>query len=350
MSYQAAFYPPSSKAATPATVALEGDALVIRTAAESVVWPRATLRIEHSAVAGGPVRISSNEGPGLLMVTDPALLAVFGVRSSSGASALAKGLMILFAASLALLLGGYFLFLPWFAGFLARRVPVSLEQQLGRAAVEQLAPVSQRCEDPAVTRPVRAIVDKLARAERGAEYPFQVFVVKDKAINALATPGGYIVVYTGLLEKTKTPEELAAVLGHEMTHVTRRHSMVGIMRAMTFWVLVSYMVGDTTGIIIQSVGALSQLSYQRGQEEEADRGAMELFEAARVDPRGLEDAFTMLSKETPAVPETAHFFSTHPRTEDRLADIRRWAQRVHYRAQPVLDEATPWPPRSECMR
>jgi Zn-dependent protease with chaperone function len=351
MNYRAAFYEDSATAAQPVSVTALGDSLIIRRegSGEAVTWLLSHLRFEESAFAGGPLRVSSSSGPGLLMASDPELIALFGIRRKSGSTALAQGLAILLAASLALLLGGYFLFLPWFAGVLARRVPLTLEQQLGRAAVEQLAPVAKRCEDPEVVRPVRAIAGRLARTEPGTGYTFEVFVVKDPMVNALATPGGYIVVYTGLLGKTKTPEELAAVLGHEMTHVTERHSMTGIMRAMTFWVLVSYLIGDTTGMLVQSVGALSQLSYQRGQEEEADRGAMRLFEAARVDPRGLERAFTMLSKETPEVPETARFFSTHPRTADRLAEIRKWAEQVHYRPEPILGGGAPWLPEGNCQ-
>ena len=354
MTYSAAFYGPSSAAAQPVTVALAGDGLVIRLdqLQEPLSWPLASLRFEEGAVAGGPLRITSPVSPGLLMVSDPGLLTLLGRRQKSGAAALGQGLAMFAAALLALILLGYFVVLPWFAGALARRIPASLEQQLGRAAIDQLAPVSQRCEDEAVRKPVRAIVDKLAKHAPKMDYAFQVYIVKDKTVNALATPGGYIVVYTGLLEKTKTPEELAAVLGHEMTHVTGHHSTVGIMRAMTFWVMLSYLIGDPTGFVVQAAGALSQLSYQRGQEEEADQGAMRLFEAAHIDPRGLEESFTMLGKETPDVPASAKYFSTHPRTEDRLAEIRQWAKGLTYRPEPLLagDAAAQWPPRGACMQ
>jgi beta-barrel assembly-enhancing protease len=351
--HQAAFYAPSSPSAQPARVSFEGDSVVIEIdqapGAEPMRWPRAALQFEEGAVAGGPIRVTSPSGPGLLMVSDPALLALFGRRQKSGATALGQGLAIFLAVTVALILAGYFLFLPWIAGVLARSVPASVEQQIGRAAIEQLAPVAQRCEDEAVRKPVRTIVDKLGRRAPNMGYAFQVYIVKDKMVNALATPGGYIVVYTGLLEKTKSPEELAAVLAHEMTHITGRHSTVGIMRAMTFWIMLSYLIGDPSGMLVQAAGALSQLSYQRGQEEEADLGAMKLFEQARVDPRGLEQAFTMLSKETPEIPASARYFSTHPRTEDRLAEIRKWRATASYRPEPLLDVGTPWPPRGDCM-
>lgn len=347
MSYRAAYYGPETSAATPATVMLERDSLVIHPdgAGKPVLWPRDSLRIDDGSVAGGPLRVSSPAGSGLLMISDPELQGLLGVHRQSGASALAKGLLLIGAFAVASILAGYYLFLPWIAGVMARRIPASFEQRLGRTALDQLAPVAQRCEDESVRKPVRAIVDKLARYAPKMDYSFQVYIVKDKTVNALATPGGYIVVYTGLLEKTKTPEELAAILAHEMTHVTAHHGTVGIMRAMTFWVMLSYLIGDPSGILVQAAGALSQLSYQRGQEEEADRGAMRLFEEARIDPQGLEDSFKMLSQELPDLPASARYFSTHPRTEDRLADIRDWERKVNYRPRPLLDGSLAWPPR-----
>jgi beta-barrel assembly-enhancing protease len=351
--YPAAFYGPGAISAQPASVTVTEDLIVIDLdglAAEPLRWPRVSLKFEEGAVVGGPLRITSGAGEGLLMASDADLLSALGRRSRSGSSALAKGLLIFAAITLGLLLAFYFLLLPWIAGVLARHVPASIEQQLGRMALDQLAPPTQRCEDEAVRKPVRAIVDKLAKHAPKMDYPFQVYIVKDKTINALATPGGFVVVYTGLLQKTKTPEALAAVLAHEMTHVTGRHGMVGVMRGMTFWAMLSYLVGDATGIVVQAAAALSQLSYQRGQEEEADRGAMLLFESARIDPRGLEESFAMLSKETPDVPAAAKYFSTHPSTEDRLAEIRKWAKTMSYRPEPLLaNTAAVWPPRGACM-
>ena len=348
MSYPAQYYAPGSGEAQSAAVTVSAESLIIAVDPEPVTWPRQAIQFADSAVAGGPLRITCAAIPGMLLVSDPGLRALLGRRQKSGAAALGQGLAIIAAVALAAILGGYYLLLPWIAGAMARRIPASIEQQLGRAALEQLAPVAKRCEDEKLRKPVRAIVDKLARQAPDMGYGFQLYIVRDEMVNAFATPGGFIVVYTGLLGKTKSPEELAAVLAHEMTHVTARHATVGIMRAMTFWIMLSYLIGDPTGIIVQAAGALNELSYQRGQEEEADRGAMRLFEQAHVDPRGLERAFTMLSKETPDIPAAARYFSTHPRTEDRLREIRQWQEHARYRAEPLLADATPWPPRGAC--
>ena len=350
MSYLADFYGPSSTEPKPVSVSIDETGLTIVPAdgAGPQFWPRPSLRLEDSAVAGGPLRVSSPTGPGLLMVSDAGLRYALGRSSKSGATALGQGLAIIAAVLVGSILAGYYVLLPWVAGALARRIPASIEQQLGRAALEQLAPPAQRCEDESVRKPVRAIVDRLASKSPDMGYPFQLYIVKDKTVNAFATPGGFIVVYTGLLEKTKSPEELAAVLAHEITHVTERHSTVGMMRAMTFWVMLAYLIGDPTGIIVQAAGALSQLSYQRGQEEEADRGAMRLFEQAHVDPRGLDRAFKMLSSEAPDLPAAARYFSTHPRTEDRLREIRKWEQTARYSVTPLLTAGSVWPPAGAC--
>lgn len=343
----AVYYDGDSSQPLDALLSVSGGVLIISIPGRiPFEWPRAAVRVETAAVAGGPARISIPDSKALLMTADQALLgALLGKRETSGASALGQGLLILTAVSAGLLAAGYFLFLPWIAGVMARRVPVSVEQQLGRVALEQLAPASQRCSDETVRKPVRAIVDKLTRFAPPMGYPFQVYVVNDKQVNAFATPGGYVVVYTGLLEKTASPEELAAVLAHEVTHVTERHGTVGLMRGAVFWVMLAYLVGDPSGVLIQMAGAFSQLSYQRGQEEAADRGAMHLFEQARIDPKGLTRAFEMIGKETPDLPAAARYFSTHPRTEDRLAEIRKWQKSADYRAEPLPSTEGRWPPR-----
>src|SRR5262249_5987220 len=101
MSYPAAFYSAGSSAARPVTVTTLGETLVIQFdgSDERVSWSRTELRFEENAVAGGPLRVSSQTSPGLLMISDPELLALFGRRQKSGSTALAQGLAILLAAS-----------------------------------------------------------------------------------------------------------------------------------------------------------------------------------------------------------------------------------------------------------
>ena len=341
----AQFYEAGSAAPRDVAVTLEPGVLRI---GEEAAWPVASLIFEESSVVGGPCRVRSQAAPGLLMVADAALLNALGRRRRSASAALGTGLAVIAAAFIGLLAAGYFLFLPWMAGFLARRLPASIEQQMGRSALDEFAPAASRCESEEIRKPVRAIVDRLTSRIPKLAYPFQIHIVKNSAVNAVALPGGYIVVYTGLLDKTRTPEELAAVLGHEIIHVTGHHGTTAVMRTAVFWAMLSFLIGDPTSLLVGAASALSQLSYGRSQEEEADRGAMQLFELAHADPKGLEGAFQMLSKEEADLPGAARYFSTHPQIGDRLAAVRAWKAKVKYTVEPLVAPETAWPPRGAC--
>ncbi|MBM3793353.1 MAG: M48 family metallopeptidase [Acidobacteria bacterium] len=342
----AQFHEAGSSSAREVAVTLAPGVLRI---GEEAAWPVVSLVFEESSVAGGPCRVRSQVAPGLLMVSDTALLNALGHRQRSASTALGTGLVMVAGGLIGLLAASYFLFLPWMAGFLARQLPVSIEQQMGRAALEEFAPVASRCDSEEIRKPVRAIVDRLTTSVPKLAYPFQVYIVKNNTVNAVALPGGYIVVFTGLLDKTRTPEELAAVLGHEIIHVTGHHGTTAVMRATVFWAMLSFLTGDPTSLLVGAASALSQLSYGRSQEEAADRGAMELFELVRADPKGLEGAFEMLSKERADLPGAARYFSTHPQIGDRLAAVRAWKAKVKYQPEPLVAAGAAWLPRGACI-
>ena len=79
-------------------------------------------------------------------------------------------------------------------------------------------------------------------------YKFEVTVVKSDVVNAFALPGGYVVVFTGLMKKAETGEEVAGVLGHELNHVLQRHGMERIVKNLGLIAVVSIILGDQQGL------------------------------------------------------------------------------------------------------
>ena len=114
--------------------------------------------------------------------------------------------------------------IPAAAAILAAHVPVSWEERLGQAAVEQLTASRRRCVDPEREAAIDAIVKLLLAPRPSVPYTFRVTVVDDQTVNAFAVPGGQVILLRGLLERTRTPEELAGVLAHELQHVLQRHA------------------------------------------------------------------------------------------------------------------------------
>jgi predicted Zn-dependent protease len=241
----------------------------------------------------------------------------------------------------------FFIFgVPLVTQFAARYIPVSWEEKLGEVSSGQLTLGRQTCEDSPLERAVEEMVRKLQKGVGKSPYTYRVKVVRDPLVNAFAAPGGYVVVFSGLAEKTSRPEELAAVLAHELQHVEQRHTTQGVVRAIGIGALVTLILGDSSaGSIARE---LTQLSFSRGDEESADRGGWDTMVRAGVDPRGMVDMFRILQREAPDMPKALNYLSTHPNVADRIESAERRA--ATYRGNPaaILGESNWAAVKSSC--
>ncbi len=233
---------------------------------------------------------------------------------------LAVGLLCLLS------LTGYLLWqsIPMVLAGLVRLVPVSIEEQLGRAVVAGLARPGSVCEDEATKTLVKAAVARLESAMPKSAYQFDVQVVKNPQVNAMAAPGGHIVVFSGLIDKMDNPEQLAAVLAHEMQHVVQRHSMKGIVRAVGLQAFLSLVIGDP-GILGDLAGNLTVLHFIRSDEESADDAALDTLMRAGIAPVEMQKAFENLSKgsEERGFETTLKYLSTHPPLRERIERVKQ---------------------------
>jgi len=203
-------------------------------------------------------------------------------------------------------------------------IPIAWEEGLGEVVVQGNSQGSELI-DPRLVDPVKTIVDRIAAAEPGQPYTLTLHIVENPQVNAFAAPGGHIVVFTGLLEKTQRPEELAGVLAHEFQHVFRRHGLRNMVHSVKWQVLASLLVGDVGAVQQVVLGHAPQfltLAYGRGLEEEADIEGAKLLVAAGIDPLGLVDFFKILqSNEAVSIPEV---ISSHPDTASRIHNLEDW--------------------------
>jgi predicted Zn-dependent protease len=222
----------------------------------------------------------------------------------------------------------YLFGIPALAARAAIRVPVSWEERLGNGAVAYLAPPERRCEDPRLTAAIQKIVDRLMKAAPPSPYTIRVYVTDSLAFNAFAAPGGTVVVYRGLVERTDSPEQLAGVLAHELQHVLNRHATRGIIQHASSGLLIAALTGDMTGPLTYGLEAgrlLGQMRYSRGAEEEADTEGLKMLLAARVDPEGIIGFFELLRKKEGSGSNVLQYLSTHPTSRERMAALRALA-------------------------
>lgn len=194
------------------------------------------------------------------------------------------------------------------------------EVQIGREINRMLLDQQYRLySDAQVQQYVERIGQRLVEAsDNSRDIPYTFQVVVSDAVNAFATPGGYIYVTTGLLRTVDNEAQLASVLAHEIAHINQRHSVKALKQA-----VLAQGIADTAGI---DMNTLAQLGYQlainlprsREFEYEADAGGLEVLQAAGYPPSAFVNFLQQL--QDAAVPP--EFLRTHPTNANRIREIR----------------------------
>jgi predicted Zn-dependent protease len=175
-------------------------------------------------------------------------------------------------------------------------------------------------------------------------WQFSFDVVESKEVNAFALPGGPTFFYTGLMDKLMTEDELAGVLGHELTHVLKEHWAYQYRDQQNRGILLDLglilLHANRSAVDLASIGldVLVNLPYSRGHETEADDGGYTMMTKAGYNPEGLADVFRLLK----AIPgsKPPPFLSDHPADNARIARIEDKVKKDthHYPPQKPL----PW--------
>ena len=210
----------------------------------------------------------------------------------------------------------------------------SQEAELGRQADAQIRSEMGVYDDAALQEYITAVGSSLAAASHRPDLPWQFAVIDSPVVNAFAVPGGYIYLTRGLLAYLNDEAELAGVLGHEIGHVTARHSVQAYSRAagaqmglLLGQIFVPAMrprygtpgLGDAAG---QGLGLLF-LKFGRDDERQADRLGAEYAVASGWDPHGVGDMLTTLGRiaDTTDRRGTPNWLATHPEPGDRVAGV-----------------------------
>ncbi|QHL87128.1 M48 family metalloprotease [Nibribacter ruber] len=237
---------------------------------------------------------------------------------------------LLFLAGLALC---YLFLLPAVADLLSRQLPKETEISLGEKIYTQLMEKEQ--VDSVRTRHAQRFLKQLSIK---TDYPLQVTVVQDKTVNAFALPGGHLVIYSGLLNKLETPEELAALLGHEYAHVQEKHTLRSLARQLSSYIFLSLLFNDVaglSGLILENADKLNSLEYSRTLEQEADTKGFFLLKANALNPKGMQRLFERLQEEDSSGSQVPTLLSTHPLTTDRLQHLKELIQQHPYTSAPA---------------
>lgn len=209
------------------------------------------------------------------------------------------------------------------------------ELRLGKAFMRSIRESLPVLDDPVLTDYIESLGRTLLAADHDASGDFSFFVIDQPVVNAFAGPGGYIGVYAGLIIATETESELAAVMAHEIAHVTQRHLMRSIedqkrltipatallVAAAILGAQVSSDAGSAAIAGIQAATLQRQINFTRDNEEEADRLGITTLVNAGFDPYAMAGFFERLAKNSRVYENNApEFLRTHPVNSNRIAD------------------------------
>jgi predicted Zn-dependent protease len=292
----------------------------------SLLWPYGDIALIESESRTAPVRLTRRSDDGLrLHVADPAFHEALLARAPALNSAprRARRTAAILLASLIcvpLAAGAVWFGLPLLAKPVAALVPHGLEQRIGETVTDIIVGEAETCESAAGLQALERLVNRLWV---GLDEPFEfdVRVVRHPMVNALAAPGGHILVFSGLLDQASGPDELAGVLAHEIGHVVHRHSMQALVRHFALSLLVTTFTGNDWGLG-SATQLLVQFAYSREAEAEADATAVAILERARLNPGGLAGFFARLEqREKKDGAALWRYISTHPPTGERIAAL-----------------------------
>jgi len=202
------------------------------------------------------------------------------------------------------------------------------EQMLWRRAQEEQDAIDGSgllYQDGEIENYLNQVAEKLQTNSISADISFQIKVIKDPKLNAFALPNGVIYIHTGILARMENEAQLAALLAHEMTHCTHRHSLKTLRNIKDRTQAKSATIRELAQLLGITGSIASINGYTRELETEADRVGLDLAVKANYDPNEVLKLFELLKLENEIEGvEEPYFLGTHPKVQQRIENVNRW--------------------------
>lgn len=240
-----------------------------------------------------------------------------------------KELFILLGGVFGIILAVY-IALGFAVDLIVPKLPPSIEESLGKLFTGMYENTEQ---SPAGER-LQEILDKLSDEDIDNGLDYKVHLVLNPDINAMALPGGNIVIFSGIIGELESENELAFVLAHELGHFDNRDHLRGLGRGLVLFTISATLLGaDSTAanFIMNSIANI-EMKFSQRQEMAADMSALELLNRSYGHVAGATDFFDKMSKKEEKG-RFLYYFATHPYPEDRINAIKKEIEEKGYQVK-----------------
>lgn len=213
------------------------------------------------------------------------------------------------------------------------------KEKLGNLFWEIIKESEKEITNPFVVNSLDTIVSTICTANDIDRNLIKVHILENQEVNAFALPNGHLILYTGLLTNSDSPEELSGVIAHEIAHIELKHVTKKLVKELGLSALISMATGNKGAVIIrETAGKLSSLAFDRSMEKEADIKAVDYLIKAKINPEPFVDFLYKLSDLENQVTQHLNWLSTHPTSKDRARYIINYSTDKKNVYQEVLTE------------
>lgn len=227
---------------------------------------------------------------------------------------------------LILLVGLIFFILGFTADLAVSKTPIKVETWIGKLALNEF-PAE---ENQALGQRLQSLLDSLPEDSLLHNYQFRIFLSDTEDVNAIALPGGNIVVFSGLLDSMESENELAMVLAHELGHFAHRDHLRGLGRGLGVAVAATLLFGEesTASSLVSKALLTFQAKYSQDQESSADQFGLDLLTRRYGHAGGATDFFSRLTKD--AGNKLPYLLASHPHPQARIDALNEQIKAKHY--------------------
>jgi len=197
--------------------------------------------------------------------------------------------------------------------YLAQKIGARNLDPLGNQIVAEIVTKKNRCQNIAGIEELDHFVYELAQEK------YNIFVIKEKELNAISLPGNNIVIYSKLFDKITSPSQLAFLIGHEIGHIKHQDHKRS-------YVMSRILILGNENYFINFVASIFEMNYSRDDEEKADLFALDLMLKNKIDAKGAIELLQILQKEdldNKNLAKVLSYVSSHPATGDRILELQK---------------------------